>query len=92
MKLHLVDKDWHGECRLGEVSLQVMQVVLPLALPGQVHERGPLGPAQLYQLALLINASIVARHLHHTGCQSTHLYANCTRVFLIVFQMNMLVC
>lgn len=60
---HLVDKDWHSERRLGEVNLQVVQVVLPLALPGQVHQGGPFGPAQLYQLALLIDPSIVARHL-----------------------------
>lgn len=92
MKLHLVDKDWHGEGRLGEVGLQVVQVVLPLALPGQVHQRGPFGPAQLYELALLINASIVARHLHHTSWQLTHLYVECTCVLLIVFLINTLVC
>lgn len=70
---HLVDKDWHGERKLGEVGLQVVPVVLPLALPDQVHQGGPFGPAQLYQLALLINTSIIARHLHYTQLAITTL-------------------
>ena len=45
--------------------VKVVQVVLPLALPGQVHQGGPLGPPQLHQPPILINAPIVAWNLHH---------------------------
>lgn len=62
----LVDKDWHSERRFGEVGVQIVQVVLPLALPGKVHQGGPFDPAHLYQPPLLINPGIVTWHLNHT--------------------------
>lgn len=44
--------------------MKVLQVVLPLPLPGQVHQGWPFAPPQLYQSPLLINACIKAGHLH----------------------------
>ena len=61
----LVDKDWHSERRFGEVCVQVVEVVLPLALPGKVHKGGPFEPPHLYQPPLFINSSIVTWHLNH---------------------------
>lgn len=60
---YLVDKDGHSECWSGQVGIQLVQVVLPLPLPGQVHQGRPLAPPQLYQLTVLINTSVEAQHL-----------------------------
>ena len=65
--LHLICKDWDLQHRAREVGIQLVQVALPLPLPGQVHQSGPLAPPQLYQTPSLINAGIEAWHLQNTG-------------------------
>ena len=73
---YLVDKDRHSECWSRQVSTEVLQVVLPLSLPGQVHEGRPFAPSQLYQLSLLINACIEARHLQDHDADGIQLVAH----------------
>ncbi len=73
---HLVDKDRHSEGWSRQVSMEVLQVVLPLALPCQVHQGWPLAPPQLYQFPLLIYACIEARHLQHHDAHGIQLVAN----------------
>ncbi len=50
--------------------------MLPLALPGQVHQGGPLAPPQLYQFPLLINACIEARHLQDHDAHGLQMVAD----------------
>jgi len=73
---HLVDKDRHSEGWSRQVSIEVLQVVLPLALPGQVHQGGPFAPPQLYQFPLLIYACIEARHLQNHDAHGIELVAD----------------
>ena len=73
---HLVDKDRHSECWFRQVSVEVLQVVLPLPLPGQVHQARPLAPSQLYQFSLLINACIEAGHLQDHDAHGVQLVAD----------------